>query len=89
MKNIIRNIIETVNACYLCIRFPFLYPRNRYTGKHYNNWTLLEKGNEIKDKWFKYSKEHQIEYCEKFGVQSLFTIDNKVVTLKNGSFVIL
>lgn len=30
INRIVRNI-------YLCIRFPFLYPRNRFTGLHYNN----------------------------------------------------
>ena len=27
----------------LCIKYPFLYPRNRWTGLHYNNWKILEK----------------------------------------------
>ena len=27
----------------LCLRFPFLYPRNRFTGLHYNNWKLIDK----------------------------------------------
>lgn len=30
------------NVC-LCLRFPFLYPRNRWTGRHYNNWKLHDK----------------------------------------------
>ena len=25
---------------WLCIKYPFLYPRNRFTGKHYTNWKL-------------------------------------------------
>lgn len=29
---------HTLYSCYLCIRFPFLYPRNRFTGRHYTNW---------------------------------------------------
>ena len=29
-----------IPATVLCIRFPFLYPRNRFTGKHYTNWKL-------------------------------------------------
>lgn len=33
---------DTIKATILCIKFPFLYPRNRWTGKHYNNWKLLE-----------------------------------------------
>lgn len=33
---------KTLNNIILCIRFPFLYPRNRFTGLHYNNWNILE-----------------------------------------------
>lgn len=33
MKHILKSIV-------LCIRYPFLYPRNRFTGRHYNNWKL-------------------------------------------------
>jgi hypothetical protein len=35
----------------LCIRFPFLYPRNRWTGLHYNNWRTLDF---LKDIYAKY-----------------------------------
>jgi hypothetical protein len=38
MKELIRNLRDI----WLCIRFPFLYPRNRWTGLHYNNWTIIE-----------------------------------------------
>ena len=38
MKKLIRNLRDI----WLCIRFPFLYPRNRWTGMHYNNWTIIE-----------------------------------------------
>lgn len=34
--------IKIIKSTILCIRFPFLYPRNRWTGKHYNNWKLIE-----------------------------------------------
>lgn len=36
-----KKIIKTIKATALCIKFPFLYPRNRFTGNHYNNWALL------------------------------------------------
>lgn len=29
-----KKLYKIVESCYLCIRFPFLYPRNRFTGKH-------------------------------------------------------
>ena len=33
-------IIALINNILLCISFPFLYPRNRFTGLHYNNWEI-------------------------------------------------
>jgi hypothetical protein len=39
IKNIINNTI-------LCVRFPFLYPRNRFTGLHYSNWKMIDKMSE-------------------------------------------
>lgn len=35
--------VDRMNALFLCIKYPFLYPRNRFTDKHYNNWDLNEK----------------------------------------------
>lgn len=32
-----QKIKKTIESCYLCIRFPFLYPRNRFDGKHHAN----------------------------------------------------
>lgn len=32
-KKIWNNFIHTLESCWLCIRFPFLYPRNVWTGK--------------------------------------------------------
>lgn len=29
----INNVLDILKACWLCMRFPFLYPRNRWTGK--------------------------------------------------------
>lgn len=45
-KNLIPSVI-------LCIRFPFLYPRNRFTGHNYNNWRI----NGLQSKLY---KEHHI-----------------------------
>lgn len=33
-------IKKTIRATLECIRYPFLYPRHRITGLHYNNWKL-------------------------------------------------
>lgn len=40
-------IKDTIRSTIECIRFPFLYPRNRFTGKHYNNWKIREKVRKI------------------------------------------
>lgn len=30
----VNKFIHTLEACWLCLRFPFLYPRNRFSGRH-------------------------------------------------------
>ena len=42
-----RRAKKIVPSIYLCIRFPFLYPRNRFTGLHYNNWKINNKLKEL------------------------------------------
>lgn len=32
--------VRAIKASILCIRFPFLYPRNRFTGEHHSCWTI-------------------------------------------------
>ena len=34
--------IHTLKSIWLCLRYPFLYPRNRFTGRHYENWKFYE-----------------------------------------------
>lgn len=34
--------IHTIYSSYMCIKYPFLYPRNRFTGLHYNYWKIIE-----------------------------------------------
>lgn len=48
-----KKIKNVINASILCIRFPFLYPRNRWTGRHYNNWTITN----FHRKWYKYTQD--------------------------------
>lgn len=43
LKYNMRRAKKIVPSIYLCIRFPFLYPRNRFTGLHYNNWKIHDK----------------------------------------------
>ena len=56
----------------MCMRFPFLYPRHRLTGKHYTNWKLLEKRRQIYCKWSEYSKKNMGEYYKAFGWDAFF-----------------
>lgn len=34
--------VRAIKASILCIRFPFLYPRNRFTGEHHSCWTICK-----------------------------------------------
>ena len=45
---------KILNSIILCIRFPFLYPRNRFTGKHYNNWKIQKQMTDITSKYLKF-----------------------------------
>lgn len=42
LKTILDSFIHTLESCYLCIKYPFLYPRNRWTGNHWDSWILTE-----------------------------------------------
>ena len=47
LKYNVRRAKKIVPSIYLCIRFPFLYPRNRFTGLHYNNWKINDRLKEL------------------------------------------
>lgn len=38
---ILKKIKKLIVDAYLCIKYPFLYPRNRFTDLHYNNWKIV------------------------------------------------
>lgn len=42
---------NTYKSTKLCIKYPFLYTRNRFTDKHYTNWTIRSKIQKIKKKY--------------------------------------
>lgn len=69
---------DAVKSTYLCIRFPFLYPRNRFSGRHYTNWKLSEKYTEIYRKWSLWSKDNIDRYISRFGKECVF-LDDKFV----------
>ena len=47
------NPARWVPATILCIRFPFLYPRNRFSGRHHTNWKLYNLEREAYQKAYK------------------------------------
>lgn len=49
----INQFIHTLESIWLCMRYPFLYPRNRWNGLHYNNWAFEEKINGKRNLWKK------------------------------------
>ena len=64
--------VNLVNSTCLCIRFPFLYPRNRFSDRHYTNWKLRKKGQNIYNKWLDFAKENIQLYIDKFGEDCTF-----------------
>lgn len=71
-KNKIKRFIRIPYCCYMSIRYPFLYPRNRFTGLHYNNWKVIEWKNKLikKYKHYKFDKNDiealVEEYCDEW-----------------------
>ena len=46
-------VVTILKSTILCIRFPFLYPRNRFTGTHYDYWPIIE----FHRKWWKHTED--------------------------------
>ena len=51
VSKIFNKIKRILYSTYMCIRYPFLYPRNRFTGLHYNNWKIIEWKKKIYQKY--------------------------------------
>lgn len=49
---------HTLDSIYLCLKYPFLYPRNRFSGLHYNNYKILNIIDKLKHKAFIYPVVH-------------------------------
>lgn len=71
--------IHTLKSIWLCLKYPFLYPRNRFTGRHYDNWKLesfingdrnLYKG-VIKDGLFQKAYKFEKESSENFSLRRI------------------
>ena len=50
VKHVFYKVFHTIDSVILCLRFPFLYPRNRFTGLHYNNWKIIDYTKELRNK---------------------------------------
>lgn len=50
VKHVFYKVFHTIDSVILCVRFPFLYPRNRFTGLHYNNWRILDYTKALRQK---------------------------------------
>lgn len=78
LRNLRKYTYGWIYPSYLCIRFPFLYPKNRFTDKHYNNWKLQTKIMNIYKKWEEWSRTHVQDYINKFGHDCVFMDDSIV-----------
>ena len=82
----------------MCIKYPFLYPRNRFTGLHYNNWKLHQYHvNNYKhavktlcthvytiDEWCEHGeKQLQRTFKSDFNIDLKFEITDSYVILRN------
>ena len=61
---------HTIQSTILCIKYPFIYPVNAWTGRHYNNYDIVEYLKKIKNKkiWYRivkffYDKVFPIFHC--------------------------
>lgn len=59
IKYFFHNLAGIIPSSILCLRFPFLYPRNRFTGKHYTNWKIVDKQRDL------YEEYHVVRYEDK------------------------
>lgn len=60
-------MFKYIKSTWLCIKYPFLYPRNRYTGLHYNNWTIINYQTKLYQKYHRFyfkqpSPKHERKY---------------------------
>lgn len=87
----IKKIKDVFNASILCLRFPFLYPRNRFDGKHHSDvlgtwvWKLKQKA--IRDVLILPKLNREINYSSKFLTFFDYTAKldahSKTLTIKN------
>ena len=62
LKNNWRKLKRVPNSVILCVRFPFLYPRNTFNDLHYSNWKIQEKINDLYSEAFTIGLDSTNEY---------------------------
>lgn len=75
MKEIMKRnkFLHTLESCWLCLRFPFLYPRNRFTDRHQVNalgkpiWKLHRKSLQQISITGKQETENTSKYYQSYG----------------------
>lgn len=72
---------RTIYSCYMCIKYPFLYPRNRFTGLHYNNWNIINKMKSI------YSNYHKVNISDK-PLEDMIPKDGYYIKYEKGNRII-
>ena len=63
-KSWFHGIINIPRATYLCIKYPFLYPRNRFNDLHYNNWKIQNCYNNLAEKYKIVDKVERYTYLQ-------------------------
>lgn len=69
----IKKYLKVPYNCYLCIKYPFLYPKNRFSDSHYTNWVFEEKLRELR---------------KKFDFTPIFDENNKIILRTKENIVI-
>ena len=89
MTSAIYNLLHTIDSCYLCLKYPFLYPRNRFTGNHYNNWKIIDYCDKLEKEsvlhgrykeWKDDSKNYQVDELPTVQSRKI----NEKITLPDG-----
>ena len=80
IKRTILSPYYAVKSSILCLRFPFLYPRNRWTDKHYNNWKLYDYHKDNWDDAYEWNKFGINKKCPK--INGRWEVKNKWMAFK-------
>lgn len=90
-------LLKIIESSILCLRFPFLYPRNRFSGLHYTNWKMFNFVGNWKPQsydiiWFQPTTEKKgwtmtTHRINDFREYSILVMNNKVSIQNNRKIV--